>query len=460
MFPAETWSEIGGWLSDYSDFSNLAVALGVKWNPATQAQRMIRKYGNDFLEHVAIGDELAHWDSGATRSDRRYILFSTQQMDFYRYLLWCMPEVIGRCLDFPRPERVHWQHLEAFLHLGARIPLLTVPFLQYVIEDFPAVVELLVENGIIGDHNFYADAAFIEKELFYDPFLLYSWVPWLIRWGIPMDLDSLLRMTVEYTTTEYEPLEIDRINNKFDPRTQFQAQMFIQQLLEFGADPNILVGVKTPTDPVVTEILLQHGADPGTLGWPRSGWIWGSEKDRISLWCQYGWLPTVDDADLYFSCLLNWKRWDLVDVFLRHFKRNLVGVVEKKGLSIAIKARQLDLVKRMVTTFPEIFRKDSFIFMQIIDWYVETDWQLDLELVEMLLSNDCAVNSRTIWTCIEANQQEITRKALFQPVLSPCPNPLDSDPHGPAWAPKLVRDMVRLRQREDRQRACQLDGLD
>ncbi|KAJ3077777.1 hypothetical protein HK102_004973 [Quaeritorhiza haematococci] len=403
MFPAETWSEIGGWLSDYSDFSNLAVALGVKWSPGTQAQRMIRKYGDDFLEHVAIGDELAHWDSGATRSDRRYILFSPQQMDFYRYLLRRMPEV----------------------------------------------VELLVEKGIIGDHNFYADAAFIEKELFYDPFLLYGWIPRLIRWGIPMDLDSLLRMTVEYTTTEYEPLEIDRIYNKFDPRTQFQAQTFIQQLLDFGADPNVLVGVKTPTDPVVTEILLQHGADPSTLSWPRSGWIWGCEKDRISLWCQYGWLPTVDDADLYFSCLLNWKRWDLVDVFLRHFKRNLVGVVEKKGLSIAIKARQLDLVKRMVTTFLGILGETPSSYSSTADWYVETDWKLDFELIEMVLSAGCVVDGADLLKCIKGNQRDIARKAFFQPKLFRWPH-FNRVKDGPAWALKLIDDLMCLVFREDR----------
>ncbi|KAJ3067923.1 hypothetical protein HK102_007304 [Quaeritorhiza haematococci] len=309
-----------------------------------------------------------------------------------------MPEVVGRCMDFERLERVDWQHLEAFLQLGARIPPLTVPFLQYVIEDMPAVVELLVENGIIGDHNF-VDATFIEEEIYYDPFLLYDWVPRLIRWGIPMDLDSLLQTTVEYTTGRYKVLEEDRIYTGFDPRTQFRAQTFIQQLLDFGADPNVLVGTAAATDPAVVEILMRHGADPTTL-------------------------------------------------------------VEVQGLKMAIEARQLDVVKRMVRIFPEISREDSFIFMQIIDWYIETDWQLDLELVEMLLSNGCAVNSLTIWTCIEANQQEITRKALFQPVLSPCPNPLDSDPHGPAWAPKLVRDVVCLRQREEQQRSVLFDLFD
>ncbi|KAJ3082528.1 hypothetical protein HK102_001616 [Quaeritorhiza haematococci] len=455
MLPTETWSDIGAWLPDYQDFGNLAVALGVKSDPATQAQRMIHKYGKNFIQHVAIGDELAHWDSGATRTARGFIQFSPQQMDFYRFLIRRRPDVIEHCLDFKQAEHVEWQHIEAFLQLGAYMPPLTVPFLQYVMDYEPAVIELLLHNGVLGDHNMSNVDAFFQE--CFDGSFHCTWVGQLLRWGIPMDLDALLVLAVQYTTTEYEPLEENRIYNKFDSRTQFQAQTFIQQLLKFGADPNVLVGVKTPTDPVVTEILLQHSADPGTLGWPRSDWIWGSEKDRISLWCQYGWVPTVHAADLYFSCLLSWKRWDLADMLLRHFKRNLVGIVEKKGLSIAIKARQLDVVKGMVRLCPEIFREDPFIFMEIIDWYVETDWQLDPELIEMLLSNGCAMNSHTIWSCIEADQQEITCKALFQPVLSPCPNPLDSDPHGPPWAPKMVRDLACLRQREEQQRALLMD---
>ncbi|KAJ3058967.1 hypothetical protein HK102_010227, partial [Quaeritorhiza haematococci] len=251
-FPAETWSEIGGWLANYHDFSNLAVALGVKWNPATQAQRMICKYRDDFLRHVPIGDQLTGEEHFPTRNKRLYINFSTQQMDFYRFLIRRMPKVVERsllrCLEETSrdPDTVgEWEEIEAFLRLGTRVDValfVSPQWIEHIMSYEPAVVELLVENGILGDHNMALDTYF--QSCFHVPDHC-SWVGRLIRWGLPVDLDSVLRMTVEYTTIEYEPLEEDRIYNKFDPQTQFQAQTFIQQLLEFGADPMVLVDTKT-----------------------------------------------------------------------------------------------------------------------------------------------------------------------------------------------------------------------
>ncbi|KAJ3078341.1 hypothetical protein HK102_004564 [Quaeritorhiza haematococci] len=464
MLPAETWSEIGGWLADYHDFSNLAVALGVKWNPATQAQRMIRKYGDDFLRHVPIGDELAlNWGTGSpTWGKRGFIQFSAQQMDFYRFLVRRKPEVVKHCLEETTREPSvveEWWYMEAFLHLGTRVdmtPYMSPRWIEHIMDYEPAVIELLLHNGVLGDHNFNADAFFQEC---FDGSFHCTWVGQLIRWGIPMDLDALLVLAVQYTTRQYEPLEIDRILNKFDPRTQFQAQTFIQQLLDFGADPMVLVGTKTPTDPVVTEILLQYGADPDTLGWPNLPLIWGSDRDRIAMWLRYGWLPMVDDADLYFSCLLTWELWDLADMLLRHFKRNLVGVVEQDGLSTAIKARQLDLVKFMVRMFPEILRRNHNIFTGIVEWYAESEWKMDFELIEMVLSIGCDVFKDTILLCIKGNQQDITRKALFQPRVRTVywdSKLLKEFP----WAPKLVRDVMCLRRREEKQRSMLYDSFE
>ncbi|KAJ3063968.1 hypothetical protein HK102_008339, partial [Quaeritorhiza haematococci] len=94
MFPAETWNEIGGWLGDYDDFANLAVALGVKWSPPTQAQRMIRKNGCHFMPHIRVGDETD--TKTPTRTQRGYIKLSRDQVRFYEYLIRRHPDVIAK----------------------------------------------------------------------------------------------------------------------------------------------------------------------------------------------------------------------------------------------------------------------------------------------------------------------------------------------------------------------------
>ncbi|KAJ3072015.1 hypothetical protein HK102_006333 [Quaeritorhiza haematococci] len=444
MFPAKTWSEIGGWLSDYDDFSNFAVALGVKWNPGTQAQRLIRKYGGDFLVH-------SNWDdSGPTRTKRHFIQFSAQQLEFYRFVIRRMPEVVKDCLKETArdPDVVEeWWHIEAFLQLGVYIPHVSPQWIEHIMNYEPAVVELLLHNGILRDHNMTLDTYF--QWCFHAPDHC-SWVARLIRWGIPMDLDALLDLAVRYTTNEYEPLEEDRIIRKFDPRAQSRTQAFIQQLLNFGADPNTLTD--TPTDPGVMEVLLQYGAEPELLGWTRSTrWRMGrNDEGKIALWVKYGWGPLdLEDIDWYFYCLLSSGWWDAADTFLTRFGRTLAGVVGRQGLRIAVEGRQLDLVRRMVKMFPEVLREDNLIFRGIVKWYADVDWKMDLGLIETVLSTGCSVDTDSLLMCIKGDQRDIARKAIFQPERYI--GWLGSEvKDGPAWVPKLDETLRYLRQSENK----------
>ncbi|KAJ3058610.1 hypothetical protein HK102_010396, partial [Quaeritorhiza haematococci] len=112
---------------------------------------------------------------------------------------------------------------------------------------------------------------------------------------------------------------------------------------------------------------------------------------KIATWVDYGWFPPVEYAQTYFWALLKWGCWDAADLFLRHFKRNLIRIVETGGLQMAIEGRQLDLTKRMVRIFPEILRWDPGVFQSIVEWYAETDWKMDFELIETVLSIGCDV---------------------------------------------------------------------
>ncbi|KAJ3077489.1 hypothetical protein HK102_005193, partial [Quaeritorhiza haematococci] len=438
------------WPSDYGDFSNLAVALGVKWNPGTQAQRLIRKYGGDFLVH-------SNWDdSGPTRTKRQFIQFSAQQLEFYRFVIRRMPEVVKHSLEETArdPDGVEeWWHIEAFLQLGGQLTPFVTPYvspqwIEHIMNYEPAVVELLLHNGILGDHNMTLDTYF---QWCFDAPVHCSWVVRLIRWGIPMDLDALLDLAVRYTTNEYEPLEEDRIIRKFDPRAQLRAQTFIEQLLNFGADPNTLTD--TPTDPGVMEVLLQHGADPELLGWTHSTrWrMGGNLHDKIALWVKYGWGPLdLEDIDWYFYCLLSSGWWDAADTFLTRFGRTLAGVVGRQGLRIAVEGRQLDLVWRMVKMFPEVLREDNLIFRGIVKWYADVDWKMDFDLIETVLSTGCSVDTDSLLMCIRGDQRDIARKAIFQPERYIC----NINEAGLPWVPKLIETLKSLRQNENRQRWC------
>ncbi|KAJ3067677.1 hypothetical protein HK102_007362, partial [Quaeritorhiza haematococci] len=154
MFPAENWSDIGGWLSDYHDFSNLAVALGVKWDPATQAQRMIRKYGGSFMSHIRIGDETDN--DRTSRSQRGYINFTDDQLRFYEYLVRRLPKVVARevqeqlpALETDCPEDA-LERLEPLLKFGVKINHVSIRSLTNALYDVPVVIELLLETGQVG----------------------------------------------------------------------------------------------------------------------------------------------------------------------------------------------------------------------------------------------------------------------------------------------------------------------
>ncbi|KAJ3073356.1 hypothetical protein HK102_006026 [Quaeritorhiza haematococci] len=209
----------------------------------------------------------------------------------------------------------------------------------------------------------------------------------------------------------------------------------------------------SPEDPDVIGILMLHGADPNR--WAGDLFSIG-DKVKIATWVDYGWFPPVEYAQSYFWALLKWGCWDAADLFLCHFKQNLIRTVETGGLLLAIEERQLDLTKRMVRIFPEILRRDHKIFASIVEWYTETDWKMDFELIDLVLSIGCDAMEDTILLCIKGNQQEITRKALFQPRVYWGSQSLKEFP----WAPKLVRDVMYLRRREEKQRSMLFDLFD
>ncbi|KAJ3082502.1 hypothetical protein HK102_001640 [Quaeritorhiza haematococci] len=411
MFPAETWNEIEAWLSAYSDFANFAVALGVKWNPATQAQRMVRKYGNNFMDYIPIADE--DWNTEepwATRTKRGYLNFSTKQVDFYRFLIRRMPQAVERnvlrFLQKPPDSIRPWEQLEGYLGAGYRLPVQS-DWIEHAMDCEPAAIELLLENGVLGDHNLHLDT------YYFDPPFHCSWLPRVIRWGIPVDLDPLLVQAMDYTTRKYEPIEEDRILNSFNPHTQYQAQCFIQQLLDLGANPNAVTRI--PTDPGVMAVLMLHGADPDAAGWSRrfETGVWGSEAHIVKTWAYYEWLPPAQHAGWFFNCLVDWGCWGEVDVFMNHFGRNLVDAA-CWGLKKMIEHRKMDPAIRMVAMFPEILANDRSIFHEIVKWYAESDWTLNRDLIERALSTGCLVDHRSILLCIRGNQRDIARKALYQ----------------------------------------------
>ncbi|KAJ3079730.1 hypothetical protein HK102_003545 [Quaeritorhiza haematococci] len=450
MFPRETCNEIGAWLPDNANFANLAVALRVKWDPATQAQRMIRKYGPDFLDHVPIADEMAHWDTGPTRTKRGYITLSTKQVDFYRFLIRRMLQAVERhvleCLKKNPDSIAPWEQLEALFQVGYRLPVeLKTDWIHHAMDCEPAAIELMLENGVLGDHNLHLDAFFEEC---FDRTFHCSWLPRVLRWGIPVDLDALLVETVDHTTQKYELIEEDRIINGFNPRAQYQVQCFIQQLLEFGANLNVITWI--PTDPGVISVLMLHGADPNAAGWSRryETRVWGSEEHIVKTWAHYGWLPPAQHAGWFFNCLVDWGCWGAVDVFMDHFGRNLVDAA-CWSLRKMIEHRKMDFALHMVAMFPEILADDRSIFGKIVKWYAESDWTLNWDLIEKVLSTGCLVGHWSILLCIQSNQRDIARKALYQRQMT-WTYPSEVEKLGVTWAVKLVQDFIPLRQIEDR----------
>ncbi|KAJ3072347.1 hypothetical protein HK102_006253 [Quaeritorhiza haematococci] len=425
------------------------MALGVKWTPRTQAQRMLRKYGSNFMHYIPMADEVAHWNTDepwATRAKRGHLNFSAKQVDFYRFLIRRMPQFVehhlSQCLQEDPDSVTPWEELEALLHAGYRLPVeLKTDWIEHGMEYEPAAIELLLENGVLGDHN-------LTVECYFDRTLYCSWLPRVIRWGIPVDLDGFLIQAVDYTTREYELIESDRILNGFDPRTQYQVQCFIQQLLDFGANPNVITRI--PTDPGVIPALMLHGADPNATGWTRrfETRVWGSERHIITMWAHYGWLPPVQHAWWFFNCLVDWGCWGEVDGFMDHFGRNLVDTA-CCCLKKMIEHRKMDFALRMVVMFPEILADDHLIFHEIVKWYAESDWTLNRDLIERVLSAGCLVDDDSILLCIQGNQRDLARQALYQRQFTWL-YPSRVEKLGVTWAAKLVEDFIPLRFIEER----------
>ncbi|KAJ3064150.1 hypothetical protein HK102_008275 [Quaeritorhiza haematococci] len=150
--PPEIHTEIGAWLPDNADFANLAVALGVKWEPAAQAQRMIRKYGrDDFLSHIQLADERETEDRPYTTTQRGYLDFSGDQLRFYEYLVKHLPDVaareVERCIKSADDYDFAWEaRLQPFLKFGVKFKP-SSEFFFTAIGCYPALLELLLETG-------------------------------------------------------------------------------------------------------------------------------------------------------------------------------------------------------------------------------------------------------------------------------------------------------------------------
>ncbi|KAJ3051291.1 hypothetical protein HK102_012095, partial [Quaeritorhiza haematococci] len=311
MFPAETWSEIGAWLSDYGDFSNFAVALGVKWNPRTQAQRMIRKYGRDkFLSFIQIGDGTD--DSAPTRTQRGYINFSTDQLCFYQYLVRRLPDVVAKEVHGQSPGLGTYcpedalERLEPLLKFGVKINNVSTRSLSNALYYAPAVIELLAETGQIG-FPVPADPDFVPEDD--GTFLLFGR---MLRWGLSLDLDFLLNHCVRRLRHWAVPDE-----------HRVEIGILIHQLLDHGANPKAVTAV--PCTPEIMIRLLEGGADPDGNRWSTKILDFGvNDLWILDTWIlDYGWVPRASeyraDPPSVFGKLALHQRWAAATVLLEHF---------------------------------------------------------------------------------------------------------------------------------------------
>ncbi|KAJ3071393.1 hypothetical protein HK102_006450 [Quaeritorhiza haematococci] len=366
MFPAKTWNEIGAWLSAYSDFANFAVALGVKWNPATQAQCMVRKYGcNDFMPHIQVGDE----KRPPTRTQRGYINFTNDELRFYEYLIRRCGDVIAKevehhetnlethfDLDFdddPFLRKFWLQHvqntldqLEPLLRFGVRIKIPTRA-LHVVVWHAPVMIEVLLETGQLETLPPYRDFVPEINALLFAR---------LLRWGLSLDLDFLLGYCV-------------RRSNHTTPRLRMEFLMLMQHLLDHGANPKTVESVAYTREAMT--MLLDAGADPDTNRWTRKIVNFAGEDMWIlEMWIlDYGWLPRPSrhrydhsDPSNVFCKLARYQRWAAATVLLNHFGRELDADDARFVLSQTARVMypgpndaqaQFDFVKKMVTVFPE-----------------------------------------------------------------------------------------------------------
>ncbi|KAJ3085605.1 hypothetical protein HK102_013998 [Quaeritorhiza haematococci] len=238
MFPLEICDEIGTWLSDYNDFANLAVALGIKWSPATQAQRMIRKYGAYcFLDHAA--DETV-----STRTRRRYINFTNYQLRFYEYLVRRHPDVVAKEIELFETAFLNaFQQLEPLLKLGVRLShAVSMESLEDALYHAPVVIELLLETGQLDCDEITASADFL-----------------------PLHPTAVLGVGEQH--------------------------ILIRELLDRGANPNAVKSVLYT--PAAMAMLLERSADPDAIGWGRKILKFrAADLWILDMWIlDYGWLP-------------------------------------------------------------------------------------------------------------------------------------------------------------------------
>ncbi|KAJ3080964.1 hypothetical protein HK102_002673 [Quaeritorhiza haematococci] len=442
MFPAETLNEIGGWLGAYSDFANFAVALGVKWSPATQAQRMVRKYGRHFMPHIRIGDETD--TKTPTRTKRGYIPFTNDQVRFYEYLIKRCGDVIAKEVehhvtnlethldpDFdydPFLESSWLQHvqytldqLEPLLRLGVRIKIPTRA-LHVVVWHAPVMIEVLLETGQLETLPPYRDFVPEINALLFAR---------LLRWGLPLDLDFLLGYCV-------------RRSNHTTPRLRMEFLMLMQHLLNHGANPKAVESV--PYTREAMTMLLDAGADPDTNRWGRKVLHFA----RDDLWIldtwilDYTWLPRASeyrsdqsDPSSVLCKLARNQRWAAATVLLDHFGRE-IGLFARFVLSETSRVMypgpndaqaQFDFVKKMVTVFPEAVESHK-----VISWYSKTQWTLDLSLLQIIMRKKCRFTRSSIMLCIKDNQEHV----LAEAIALGCIQDYDLFEDGPEWARRLA----------------------
>ncbi|KAJ3073459.1 hypothetical protein HK102_006001 [Quaeritorhiza haematococci] len=315
MLPAETWNGIGAWLPDYQDFANLAVALGVKWDPATQAQRMIHKYGRyDFVPHIQVADETME----DTPTKRGFLNFSTDQLRFYEYLVKRLPDVVSSTVR-QQIKSTEYEHLQAFVRFGIKIqqedlkpePLLTV------IECYPALLELLLETAQVDVDESLKVTRFHHSESFVRNCVR------LLRWGVPLDLDGFLFHCLERSNKTYK-------YTGEDLRLRYARQGLIRELLLHGANPNLRC--KIPEDPDVIDLMMLHGADPDSNGWLQQVEqlsCWSIYK--LECWIRNGWVPkeTRDVTQPYrsrvwfFRLFVVEENRMVAEILLDHFGQKL-----------------------------------------------------------------------------------------------------------------------------------------
>ncbi|KAJ3073123.1 hypothetical protein HK102_006104 [Quaeritorhiza haematococci] len=255
--PAEILTEIGLWLTNQYDFDNLARALGFKWSQTTQVQRLSCKYGF----HKMLSGWHVHKPSKTKRGQQN---LTSDQLDLFKAVVDCLPaetiqDEIGDCVSCMDLDLVQML-LSIGVNIGDEHLRNIFSNTRYLWD--AGTFKLLAETG-----NF--DLEWLEILLptwmIGSSFAMDMWINYgcnfgamtrLLRWGVGLDVDAALAMVVA------------RTQDQMYPEDWQAAHVFAQSLLEHGASPNIrYVMGKIPSDPVLMELLLVHGADPEVNEW-------------------------------------------------------------------------------------------------------------------------------------------------------------------------------------------------